>query len=132
MRIKNTSKRPRRIKNTSSRPRQISRDEIISATGAKYIGSTMSGDGFLLQELAKELQDSLKSSGGRPALVGYDHKHRIPTQDADWAIVEKMARKLSIGTTQAAGVMFHVLLQHAAKDKSLEKDMEREVMEALA
>ena len=104
------------IKNTGPAQRQIDTKAVTKALGAEKIGikiDTKQGP-ISLFSLRQFLISRLRSSGGRPALVGTTKKrNKIPLFDEDWVKLEKIAtyykkkNGINVSPGQIASALIH-------------------------
>ena len=119
-RVNVTSLPKKRVKVTSKPSRKVAQEFVANAFNAKEIGrvSDPNDTHWVLSNLAKELNNQLRSTGGRPSLVGFSEKHKLPVKTDDWAMVEAISNKFpSVGVTQIAGLVFHLALRKVSKDE---------------
>jgi hypothetical protein len=114
---KEVSKMIKTIKNTSSTQRQINPKIIANALGAEEAGvkiDTRQGP-ISLFSLRQFLVNRLRSSGGRPTLVGTIKKKRnkIPLFEGDWIKLESIAQYykekegINVSPGQIASILLH-------------------------
>jgi len=104
------------IKNTGPTQRQINTKVITKALGAEKVGikiDTRQGP-ISLFSLRQFLIDRLRSSGGRPALVGTTkRRNKIPLFPEDWVKLEKIAKYykekegINVSPGQIASALIH-------------------------
>lgn len=104
------------IKNTGPTQRQINPKVIAKTLGAERVGikiDTRQGPLFLFS-LRQFLVNRLRSSGGRPALVGSTkRRNKIPLFDEDWVKLEMIAKYykekegINVSPGQIASVLVH-------------------------
>ena len=72
----------------------------------------------MLAALRSELLARLRSSGGRPGLRGATRRPKIPVEPADWARLNKAARRLSRewGRSLTAGQLASQLLRDKLRE----------------
>lgn len=104
------------IKNTGPSQRQIDTKVVANALGAEKVGikiDTRQGPVSLFS-LRQFLINRLRSSGGRPRLVGTtERRNKIPLFDEDWVKLEKIARYykekegINVSPGQIASALIH-------------------------
>jgi len=104
------------IKNTGQTQREIDSKSVAKTLGAERVGikiDTKQGPGSLFS-LRQFLIKRLRSSGGRPALLGTTKKrNKIPLFDEDWVKLEKIAKYykekegISVSPGQIASALIH-------------------------
>ena len=104
------------IRNTGPTQRQIDTKVVTKALGAEKVGikiDTRQGP-ISLFSLRQFLIDRLRSSGGRPALVGTTkRRNKIPLFDEDWVKLEKIAKYykekegINVSPGQIASALIH-------------------------
>ena len=104
------------IKNTEPTQRQIDTKVVTKALGAEKVGikiDTRQGP-ISLFSLRQFLIDRLRSSGGRPALVGTTkRRNKIPLFPEDWDKLEKIAKYykekegINVSPGQIASALIH-------------------------
>ncbi|MCK4326576.1 hypothetical protein KAU86_03545 [bacterium] len=105
------------IKNVGLTQRQVNLKVVAKELGAEAVGVTIDTrqGPISLFALRQFLVERLRSSGGRPALVGALKKRRnkIPLFDEDWIKLEKIAKYykqkegLNVSPGQIASALVH-------------------------
>ncbi len=105
------------IKNVGPTQRQVNSKVVAKELGAETVGVTIDTrqGPISLFALRQFLVERLRSSGGRPALVGALKKKRnkIPLFDEDWIKLEKIAKYykqkegLNVSPGQIASALVH-------------------------
>lgn len=105
------------IKNTGPSQRQIDTKVAANALGAEKAGIKIDArpGPVSLFSLRQFLINRLRSSGGRPRLVGTtERRNKIPLFDEDWVKLEKIARYykekegINVSPGQIASALIHV------------------------
>ena len=96
-RIKDTGRTLGGIRDTGRTLPALGREDLQKALGASEVVVTRRAprDIRSLAELRSEILERLKSSGGRPALVGATQRQKIPLRPAEWRKLARLARRLS-------------------------------------
>ena len=107
----------KKIKDTGRTQRRISHKVISKTLGAEEVEIKVDTkqSPISLFSLRQFLVDRLRSTGGRPALVGIDKKRRnkIPLFDEDWQKLEALAtyckekEGIKVSPGQIASVLIH-------------------------
>ena len=105
------------IKNVGPTQRQVNSKVLAKELGAETVGVTIDArqGPISLFALRQFLVERLRSSGGRPALVGALKKRRnkIPLFDEDWIKLEKIAKYykqkegINVSPGQIAAALVH-------------------------
>jgi hypothetical protein len=142
--IEPTGSRVRTIQVTGSTVTRVTPEEVAARLGAEPITPLLEHDDDLLSlaEVGSELVKRLRSSGGRPALVGATHRAKIPLSGADLEGLEKIAEaiaslrgfKPSVG--QVASVILNrniiALMQTTRELKDLDSPQMKELAASVA
>ena len=112
--LKITSGSAGTIRHVGAARRTVGPDVIAKALGAEAIvsGENVHGAPISLHALRRELENRVRSTGGRPALDGATKIQKIPLKPEDWSRLEDLATRLSregVSATagQVASVMVH-------------------------
>ena len=122
------------IRNTSAKPSGISKDEFTVAFGASPMNLDVGNDRspLALLQLREQVAQRLRSTGGRPALLGAVRKMKIPVTEQDRHSVEMIARKVEAGrfkpsAAQVASMILHMALErlpeHTIRDNIEKKKL---------
>jgi len=118
-RLKITSRSAGAIRHTGTVARAVAPEAIAKALGAAEIVSkaNVQGAPISLHALRRELENRVRSTGGRPALEGATRIQKIPLKPEDWSRLEELADELarqgvSATAGQVASVMVHAQLEH--------------------
>jgi hypothetical protein len=75
--------------------RRITPEDVETGLGAELVASVPSGGSPMAQfALRQELFRRLRSTGGRPGLVGVEMKPKIPMRRSSWNKLEAFAKQL--------------------------------------
>ncbi|MGA7782475.1 MAG: hypothetical protein WCA85_32845 [Paraburkholderia sp.] len=103
-----------KIRDTSPRQERVGPEIVASAFGTKPSASTK---GFDLFEVREAMTRLLRSSGGRPSLVGANSQVKIPKIEADWEKLAQLAMaSADLAHKPSTGQMAAMVL-HLALDK---------------
>lgn len=100
----------------------VSPDAVAASIGAEPVGAALGDAIGTVTPLAlhDEIRHRLRSTGGRPALVGTTKRAKIPVNDLEWSKLEALADELATSTSKpSAGQVASVVLS-AAIDKLCE------------
>lgn len=119
-RINDTGRTLGRVRDTGKALPMLDLSRVGVALGAQsvHVSRTISREAVLLTTLRSELLPRLKSSGGRPGLRGATRRPKIPVEPADWAQLNKTARRLSRewGRSLTAGQLASQLLRDKLRE----------------
>ena len=102
-----------RIRNLSKASPNISRDTIAESFGAVPVGSTRDRNdpSWALAYVAREIDQRLRSTGGRPALADTERKVKVPVTKDDLARLEAIASTYSkVAPSQIASILLHMAI----------------------
>ena len=109
----------KKIVNSGPVKRKIDPDFITQALGAENTGIKIDvkQGPIALLALTKILSKELKSTGGRPRLIGTERERKkVPFYKDDWAKLEELAHYIkeqigySVSAAQLASIMIHTKL----------------------
>lgn len=113
--VTGTGKAARRIEASGKPQRRIGPEEFATALGAELLGDagTTEFDPTLLAALGGQLVKRLRSSGGRPALVGATETCRVPLSAEDVRALEAMGVQISAssGPKTSVGQLVSVIVR---------------------
>jgi hypothetical protein len=116
--LKITSRSGGIIRHAGAAFRSVGPEAIAKALGAQEVVSraNVHGAPISLHALRRELEDRVRSTGGRPSLEGATKIQKIPLKPEDWSRLEELAARLSrqgVSATagQVASVMVHKQLE---------------------
>lgn len=119
--LKITSRSTGAIRYAGTAARSVSPEVFAKALGGAEIVSreNVHGAPISLHALRRELENRVRSTGGRPALEGATKIQKIPLKPEDWSRLEELADELSrqgVSATagQVASVMVHNQLDRLA------------------
>ena len=119
--LKITSRSAGAIRHAGTAAQSVGPEVIAKALGADEIVSreNVHGSPISLHALRQELENRIRSTGGRPALEGATKIQKIPLKPEDWSRLEELADELSrqgVSATagQVASVMVHSQLERLA------------------
>lgn len=124
--VSKAGNRPR-IKDLSKKSPKIDRDVITASFGAVPVGSTRDRNdvSWTLAYVAREIDQRLRSTGGRPALAGTDQKLKVPVTKDDRMRLEAIAGTHSkVAPSQIASILLHMAIAEfpqKAIDEALKK-----------
>ncbi len=107
--------RTRAISKTPPRARGVDQAAFAEFMGAEPVARVPQGGSPLsIAAVRRQLFESLRSAGGRPALEGTTRRQKIPMSDSDWQALADLARSLSQeGAAVSAGQVAAQILRSA-------------------
>lgn len=109
-----------RVRDTGTALPKVDLARVGEALGAQevQVSRTVPREAVLLATLRTEILPRLRSSGGRPALRGATRRPKIPVEPADWAGLNRAARRLSRvwGRSLTAGQLASQLLREKIRE----------------
>ena len=121
-RINVTDRAPKRFRVVGEKVARISPRDLAKALGAEVGGKSRKGaiTPVGLIALREKVARMLKSTGGRPALVGAADRKKVPVLSGDWPKLEKISAHMADTGTNASPAQIASLLLHE-KIQELEK-----------
>jgi hypothetical protein len=114
---RDTGKTLPRVAVKGKRERRIDPKILDDELGADFVGlAKRKGSPLALSAARLEIRERLKSTGGRPKLVGTTRRQKIPLDDGDWAKLVEIAQAIrdsdnvSVSPGQVAGALLHLKL----------------------
>jgi len=122
-----------RIKDQSKTLPRIEPSVVAEALGAEPtdLKAGSGGNPLSLFVVRQELMRRLQSTGGRPSLVGATSRKKIPLNDSQWSLLEKVASAVaSPSFAPSAGQIASVLLTLSLQSIHVDSGQELEVPKA--
>ena len=108
--------------------RRLTDRDVEQALGAEFVGVLPKGGNPLsAYALRNELFERLRSSGGRPSLVGADIRTKVPMRTSAWEKLEVIAKSVETKTfhptaSQVASVLLDLAItKYEAEDVDIEQ-----------
>lgn len=108
-----------RIIDTSKTLESVDSIYVAESLGAELLEAVKdsSGSPFTIKAVKQELLLRLRSSGGRPGLMGATRRQKIPLSEDEWQKLQKLSDELAranVNTTpgQIAGIIIHCALKN--------------------